>query len=220
MSDGRWPASQRLAHAALLAWLVCLAVSWALYPGGSWADGDSTGFAPLTNYWCDLMARQAWNGTDNTVGSLWGQAAFCALGLAGLGVFLGVAPLVGRRPARRIAAGGLLACLATLAVALVPYQEHRTAHAVFSLLAGLGMAAATVEAVLRSWSAPAVGGLARAAGATFLLAGLANIVVYLPLVWAGGGNSVSMPVIQKLATVAFVLWVPAILAAARRVGEG
>lgn len=212
----RWPASHWLAHVAGAGWLTCLGMAWWRYPGGSWAEADAAGFAPWRNYWCDLMRQLAWNGEANVVGARWGVAAFALLGLASLGLFLGAAALLAPGPARRVRVGGALAALAVLAVAFVPYETYRNAHAVSSLLAGLGVAVATIETVLRSWRLDVVGLVARLAGATFLVAALANLAVYLPLVVAGGGESDAMPVIQKLATLALVLWLPSILAAARR----
>ena len=101
-------------------------------------------------------------------------------------------------------------------MAFVPYEAHREAQAVSSLVAGLGVTVATVEAVVRSWRLAAVGFIARLSGAAFLVSALANLAAYVPLVVAGGGDSVALPVIQKIATLALVVWTPSILAAARR----
>jgi hypothetical protein len=57
-----WP---HLSNASILTFFVLYAVAASLYPGGSQADGHSTGFSWLNNYWCNLLNEKTMNGSYN-----------------------------------------------------------------------------------------------------------------------------------------------------------
>lgn len=187
------------------------------YPGGSWTEPRSTGFSLLRNFWCDLVRTQAINGADNSASRRLSCVAFAALALA-LWWFW---PIAGSllAPARgaRVSALGRLSTLALFSMALLPSDAHPLWHGVVALAGGgLGMVCAASCCV--RCDTEGRDGLRRlAAIATLLLAAL-NAALYVYVAYAGGPETLLQPSVQKLATLALLIWMSATLrcAAAER----
>ncbi len=179
----------------------------AAYPGGSWADAGAEGFTFWVNYWCDLLRSVGMDGRPNAAAAFLARLAFFALAASLVGFWVAVGPLfASTRSARVVLVVGSLASLTTVSMALAPYDSYRVLHSVLSLLAGgLGFAAAAPVIVTTARSFPRAWAC-RAAGVAFVLTGGANGVVYAMLVVQGGGDSVALPVIQKLATLGLLAW--------------
>jgi hypothetical protein len=218
--------SERLARAARAAQLCWAALSlfaltiagaaWS-YPGGSWTEPGSAGFSLLRNFWCDLVRTQAINGADNSASRRISCVAFVALALA-LWWFW---PIAGSllRPARgaRVSALGRLSTLGLIGMAVLPSDAHPLWHGVVALAGGgLGMACAAACSV-RCGTEARYGARRLAAVATLLLAAL-NAALYVYVAYAGGPETLLQPSVQKLATLALLIWMSATLrrAAAER----
>lgn len=198
--------ASRLVLAGLVLFVLLLALAVLSYPGGSWADARATGFAPLRNYWCDLFRGVAVNGLPSGRSQVLVRAAFLVLA-ATLPPFWWLASrrLAGPRARVMVIGCGLASALGVAVFALITDDDYGRLHAVVTCATGgLGLVAAAV--VLRA-DLPLFRPLTatRAWGLALVLTGAANIAVYVPLVLRGG-DSATMPVVQKLATLAVLGW--------------
>jgi hypothetical protein len=215
--------SRQLTRAARLSWaalsLFALAIAGAAesYPGGSWTEPSSIGFSPWRNFWCDLVRTQAINGADNAASRQLSCVAFAALALA-LWCFW---PIAGSllAPARGalVSALGRVSTLALFGMALLPSDAHPIWHGVVALAGGgLGMSCALACCVRLGNEARF--GLRRLAALATLLLSAGNAALYIYVAYAGGPETLLQPSVQKLATLALLLWMSATLrcAAAER----
>lgn len=208
--------SERRTRAARLCWgalgLFALAIACAawLYPGGSWTEPGSAGFSLLRNFWCDLVRSQAINGTDNGVSRRISSAAFAALALA-LWWFWPIAgSLLAPARAARVSALGRLSTLALFSMALLPSDAHPLWHGVVALAGGgLGMVCAA-SCCIRCGTEARYSARRLAVFATLLLAAV-NAALYIYVAYAGGPETLLQPAVQKLATLALLVWMAATL---------
>lgn len=203
-------------QALLAGFVVALALAARAYPGGNWVDLDAAGHDLWRNYWCDLMREQAVNGEENAASNLWAKAAFYLLGV-GLLLFW---PLAGRLvPAarvRRLVVGcGRAGALGTMLVPVFTYDDYRVWHAISASLAG-ALSLVAIVAMLLGSRGVAAGRARQVCGVVLALFVLANLWVYTPIMVAGGGHDVRLPVIQKLGTVAALAWLVVTSRAATR----
>lgn len=127
---------------ALLSFGLLLVASASRYPGGNYVERRAVGFSFWDNFWCDLLATRAIDGSANTAGSLLARAAFACFAYA-LHRFWPVAfALVGG--ASRGVRIGQLGAAALLAVALVPSSSSELVHGI----AVVGCAGASTWAVV------------------------------------------------------------------------
>jgi len=198
------------------AFVAGMALAVLAYPGGSWADARADGFAFWTNYWCDLMSPEAWNGELNGRSASLSKAAFLALAMS-MACFWPLASVLcpTDRIARCTRRFGLRSSLAVVVMVAAPYPAYRVLHAASTLIAGACALVATVLVVVAAFRTRTPALARRVFGCLFLAAALANVVVYSGLVIQGGGTSVSLPVIQKLGTLVLLPWVVASLWATR-----
>jgi hypothetical protein len=193
--------------AALAVFALGLAAAAAQYPGGSWSDRSLQGFSLWRNFWCDLLRSQAINGADNAASRRLSGLAFAALAAALWWYW---------RPASALAATGALrgwvlwlgraSTLALVGMALLPSDAHPVLHGAIALVgAGLGIGCAGLCIAPRlpeekSWS------LRRVSGAAALLFGAGNAGWYVYVAYLGGPETPTQPVLQKLATLALLVW--------------
>jgi hypothetical protein len=212
--------SEALARAIRHTWIALAVFVWAmalatwLYPGGSWTDRQSAGFSFWRNFWCDLVRSQAINGSDNGASRRVSSIAFAALALA-LWCFWPVASSL-VAPAHRAAVRrlGRISTLALLAMTLLPSDAHPLLHGVVALVGGgLGMLCAALASATRlnaevRWSTRRIAGVAALALAA------CNAALYVYVAYADGPETPAQPSVQKLATVALLLWMSSTLARA------
>lgn len=210
-AGGRWSA---FTLAALACFVVSMLAAAALYPGGSWTDREANGFSLLRNFWCDLLRAQAINGADNRWGKLCASIGFGALGI-GLWPYwwLAATPLGGRQ--RRVALCGIFSAACLAAMAYLPSDEHPVLHGAVALGGALTGSIAASICVATRLPGEARLSLRRASGAlTLALAGL-NAALYVHVAYAGGKETLTQPLVQKLATVALLVWMLSSLREAR-----
>jgi hypothetical protein len=178
---------------------------WA-YGGGSWRHPQAPSHSFLENYWCDLLREPAHNGRPNALSVQLATLGFAALALA-LGAFWwefsGVFPDF-RRALVRLA--GVLSAAGTAAVALVPSDRFPAVHAPAVLTAGgLGFVCGCVCAgwALRHFAEARAFALA---SLVLVSAAAVNIALYVHVAYLGGTDTVVLPAVQKLATLALVAW--------------
>jgi len=192
---------------ALALFALGLAAAAALYPGGSWSDRSLPGFSLWRNFWCDLLRSQAINGADNAASRRLSGLAFSALAAA-LWCFWRPASALAWRGAHP---AGLLwlgraSTLALVGMAVLPSDAYPVLHGAVALAgAGLGIVCAGLCIARRlpeekGWS------LRRVSGAAALLFGAGNAGWYIYVAYLGGPETPTQPVLQKLATLALLVW--------------
>lgn len=202
--------------AALGVFVVLLLAASASYPGGSWTAPGESGFSISRNFWCDLLRSQAINGVDNARAKQLASVAFTALGV-GLWPYWWVAAAVlpGVRRRRVLQLGtASAACLA--AMALLPSDRFPVAHGGVALIGGaLGMWATGVSVGTRLQAEPRIG-WRRTAGALLLVFAASNALLYIYVAYLRGPETVAQPIVQKLATLALLVWMLSTVRQARR----
>ena len=199
--------ASRCTLAALAVFTLGLAAAAALYPGGSWSDRGSQGFSLWRNFWCDLLRSQAINGADNAASRRLSALAFVALAVALWCYWRPASALASSAaPPGRVLWQGRASTLALLLTALLPSDAHPVLHGAIALAgAGLGIGCAWLCIAQRlpeesRWSAR------RASGTAALSFGAANAGWYIYVAYLGGPETPVQPVLQKLATLALLMW--------------
>ncbi|HEU4579298.1 MAG TPA: hypothetical protein VFS67_13630 [Polyangiaceae bacterium] len=195
----------RRCRAALSVFALAIAAAASLYPGGSWTEPGAAGFSPLRNFWCDLVRTQAINGADNSASRRLSCVAFAALACA-LWWFWPIAGALlppGRGALLQVL--GRISTLALFAMALLPSDAHPVWHGVVALAGGgLGMTCAAL-CCIRCPAEPRYSLRRASAYAALLLAAL-NAALYIYVAYVHGPETPLQPGVQKLATLALVLW--------------
>lgn len=213
----RW--TRVLVILGLAAFAVLLSLAAFCYPGGSWADPGAKRFDLLHNYWCDLFRVEAVNGRPNAVSTLLARLAFLAVA-AILPPFWWLASrrLAGPRARLVVIGSGLANAAGVAIVAMLSYRGYALVHVAITSAAGaFGLVAGAI--VLRA-DLPPVSPLnaTRAWGLALVVSVAANLAIYLPLA-VRGGNSATLPAVQKLATVSVLGWMLTITRARCRTGK-
>lgn len=182
------------------------------YAGGSWQHPRARSHLFFENYWCDLLREPAHNGLPNGPSVRLATLGFLTLA-AGLGLFwLELSALLPRLQARFMRVAGVVSSLAIALVAVTPSDRCPSLHAPAVLCAGgLGFACGCLGALqaLRDfrqapWFALSSLGLIALAAT--------NLVLYVWVAYCQGGDSLVLPAVQKLATLALLVWISAGLA--------
>jgi hypothetical protein len=211
----RW---SRYSWAALTLFVVALALAAWRYPGGSWTELEQAGFVPWRNFWCDLVRSQAINGADNGPSRRAASLGFAALWFA-LWCFWPVASSLlaaSRRVPVRVL--GRISAFGLLGMALLPSDAHPVVHGFVALSGGgLGLWCTAVCCAERR-AGEARSSLRRLFGAAAVVFGASNAVLYVYVAYGAGPETVAQPSVQKLATLAVLLWMASTLgrAAAER----
>jgi len=207
--------------AGTTAFVACFGVAIALYPGGTWFDRRAQGHSFMQNFLCDLMQTHALNGQAAPVGSLFARIGTLAM-LVALAAFLTQIARFETHMSRsgRIARGaGLLACVLGCAVPLVPSDLFRDAHVIVVICAFVPSLVATIAAAIVCLRASDVSIWVRALAVATLGTGGLDGVLYaiayaqvyglFPMVQQRLINE-SLPVLQRVATLALLAWVLAV----------
>lgn len=186
-----------------------------VYPGGSWTAADASGFSLLRNFWCDLLRSQAINGQDNTLGKWLASGAFAALGLGLWPYWVVAASLLPQARGRAVVALGWISAASLGAMVALPSDRFPVLHGVVALLGGgLGIVCVGVCLAVRLPGEPSLGARRWAAASTLGLA-IANAALYVHVAFAGGTETFWQPLVQKLATIALLVWMATTVRAAR-----
>ena len=208
MTASAWSPRARLSIAALLGFVGILWLATLVYPGGSWLrPHGGSGFSWLENYWCDLLRRPAHNGEVNDRAVTFATLSFVMIGLSLAPFWLEVSRLLSAGQARFVRVAGLISSVATACVALVPSDRFPLLHAPVVLSAGgLGFACGclvSLQALKQSRRMPKFAGFS----VLLVTAAAANLVQYVWVAYFDGPNTVVLPTVQKLATLALVGWI-------------
>jgi len=183
--------------ALLSAFLGCIWLATRLYPGGTWFDPGSPGFAFWGNFWCDLLHPVSFNGGDNATGMACANLSFWLFAAALMRFWPLAARLAERTSVQRSTrvlgvAGAVLLVLVTL----FSSRDQPLWHGVFvvlSLVAGMLAASVLSLGMYRSSDL-----FTRVLSLTMMASGLVNLVQYVSqglgaaaALWLAGAQKIS-----------------------------
>jgi len=165
-----------------------------------------------SDYWCQLLNEQ--NQKSATL-MKWG---FVLLAGCLLGFWPAAARLTPARMRLWIVTLGWASALSIPWLAFHSYESKHWTHSLILFAAGgFGLIAALL-AIIGGWRNRCVGKIHRTACVALLLAGFANMALYVDLVQRGHPESQALPIVQKVATLAFVVWIVTTLHTDRKRG--
>ena len=187
----------------------------ASYAGGSWLHPEAPAHLFWENFWCDLLREPAHNGLPNSRAVTLATLGFVAIALALAAFWLEVSRLLLPGRARFVRVAGVISAAATVVVALVPSDRFPAIHPPAVLTAGgLGFACG---AVCSAW---AIAHFRRApvfalSSLVLVTAAALNLALYIHVAYFKATDTIVLPISQKMASLALVLWLVSGLAAAR-----
>lgn len=208
-----------MAFAVLVLFAFAIGSAIGAYPGGSFFDRDHVGYDFWSNFWCDALRNPALNGAPNGRGARMATIAMWVLG-CGLLPFWGVLAKLAVPPERERRSGmrfaiealGIVAMVGLLAVTLLPSNRYPFVHGLLVTSAGpLGLLA-TALAIVKGWSSPTLPRVVSVIGAVAFALVLVNLVEYAREFWLHAPLAPELPVLQKVASLAFLVWVVAVSA--------
>ena len=200
---------------------LCMAVSIALYPGGTWFNRRAEGHSFWQNFLCDLMQTRALNGEEAAAGSVFARVGTVVILIALAAFFAQIARF--EEPVSRwgrLARGaGVMACVLGFAVPLVPSDLFRDAHVVAVVCAFIPSLVALIAASVVCFRAPGVPRWLVALAWLTLGAGSLDGILYC-LAYAQSYDLIppfqrwllnrSLPVFQRVATLGLLGWLAAV----------
>lgn len=204
---------QRIVGLCVTIFVLAIAVAMWAYPGGTWWDRARVGHSFWQNFLCDLLHDPSLNHHPNKFGSrlttagmlvfvfglsvFWsmtGQLLCCCQRLSGLVILLGVAgmPLIA-------------------AVPLLPSNRFPKWHTAAVTLGGLPALLALVLLTVGFFYEPHLPRVMRSFTACFALLVLICLGLYVGEAVFGGPSLRILPILERIASIAAVLWVFALL---------
>lgn len=186
------------------------------YPGGSWTELDGRGFSLLRNFWCDLLRSRAINGADNSWSKALSSVGFAALAVALWPFWLVAAAPFAPRLRRTVVVLGWTSAALLIASSVLPSDRHPILHGAVALTGGLLGAVAGASCSYARLPDEPRHSARRVLGACAVVLALANAALYAHVAYGGGAETVAQPLVQKLATLALLAWMAAVLASGAR----
>lgn len=203
---------------ALGVFCVAMVGAMATYAGGSWLHPQAPAHLFWENFWCDLLREPAHNGLPNRRSVALASVGFVAIAAALAGFWLEVSRLLPARRARFVRVAGVISAAATVVVALVPSDRFPAIHPPAVLTAGiLGFTCGCLCSAYALTHARRMPVFAVSSLVLIAAAGT-NLAVYVQVAYFTATDTIVLPVAQKVATLALLVWLIAGLAAARQRG--
>jgi len=132
-----------LAMAGCVQFLLLSTVAMFFYPGGTYSDESTSGYAFTQNFFSDLGRTAAHNGDSNTISMVLFIIALSLAGLSLITFFLAVPPhFAENRSAKRLSiigsAVGVISGIGFIGIAAVPADVDQTLHTNFVYVAFTG----------------------------------------------------------------------------------
>ncbi|HVR64032.1 MAG TPA: hypothetical protein VMU50_19160 [Polyangia bacterium] len=202
------PIARLVIAAGLAAFLGLHVTAAVLYRGGTFCDAAAPRYQIWGNYVCDLTQPRTPAGADNRPAAELATWAFAAIAFAFLPFWWRVGAWLPAGARRLVRIAGPVSAVGTFVVARLPSARWPWFHvsAVFAAtIPGLVAAGISVVGLLRArrWSLGVP-------GAATLIFAAADAVGYARAVTAGSRCNPALPVLQKLAALALVIWMMAI----------
>lgn len=182
--------------ASVITFVLLYVLAALLYPGGTRSDPARNGFSIVDNYWCDLLDATTYGGRANPARPM--AIVATAILCAGLGTLWWAAPVLfapGSRRAYVVRAAGIGSAL------LVPWIGSAFHDLAINVAGLLGVIAFLATMTARRVPRTASSLLAATGWCALALAAVTYVV------WQTGFGLRFLPLVQKVAFVAFLAWV-------------
>ena len=176
------------------------------YPGGSQTDHTSVGFSWANNYWCNLLDKNAINGSENVSRPI-ALAGMIVL-LTSLSIFFFIVPYhseINDRIKRMIAVSGIASTVTVLFLEIGSHDLILNIAGVFGFIAFGGIVSILLK---MKWY-----GLALTGFINLFLVAINNLLYY------NSGWIHFLPVVQKITFLSFLVWISFICLKVYRLGK-
>ena len=204
---------QALVNICMVAFLVAVIVSMWLYPGGTWWNRRQAGHSFWQNFLCDLLHDPSLNEQPNALGSSLAKVGML-LFVLGLSVFWSLSDRLLcclPRLAKVVRPLGVLGSPLVAAVPLFPSNRFPKMHTAAVTLGGLPVLLALVLLTGGILIEPHRPRVSRALTAFLLLLVSVCLGLYVREAVFGGPSLRVLPVLERIASIAAVIWVLALL---------
>ena len=208
-----YPTRQLLVRVCLLAFVLTIAGAMATYPGGTWWDTARVGHSFWQNFLCDLLHDPSLNHGSNKLGARLATAGMLLFVVA-LSIFwfmTGEFLCCNRRLSNWVTWLGVAGTPLIAAVPLLPSNRFPRLHTSAVLLGGLPALLALAMLALGLLREPHGRRYIRSTTAALVLLVFTCLGLYLKEAVFGGPSLRSVPVLERLASIAIVLWMAALL---------
>lgn len=189
----------------LLGFAACMGTAITLYPGGTFRDPQSPGYAFWDNYWCDLLDPVALSGEDNLWGSRFARAAFAVFALVLLRFWpLAAAWAQGGTKSRLAVSLGRAGAISLLLVSATSSVSEPEAHAV-AVTASAGAGVVSALLLLPALHAR-TDRLTASLGIALALTTTVTLLQYVRQGITRANYAAWLPASQKLATLLLLAW--------------
>lgn len=201
----------------LLFFLVCIGISIALYPGGTWFDRNAEGHSFSKNFLCDLMQTRALNGMQAPVGSMLARVGTFVMFVALSSFYFQIANL--ESPISRAGGvarnAGVITCVLGCSVPFATSDQFRHAHVIAVVATFVPCLIAAIAALVVCLRAPKISPWLRVAAIVTLSFGAINgfgyIYNYLPAIGVDVPHArtvgLALPALQRVATLGLIVWI-------------
>jgi hypothetical protein len=190
---------------ANVAFVGCVALAMARYPGGTWFDPHAPGHDFWRNFLCDLLHHEGLDGRPNAGATLALIGMVC--GISALGIALWLVPALSSRPGARSARWlGTPAAVGMLLVPLLPSDRFPFLHGVAVVGTGVPAFAAAFVALVALRGQPR----SFTIGAALVLLAGVDFGLYVWDQFLGGVLLPATPALQRVATLLLVAFTTAI----------
>ena len=198
-----------LVRVCMLIFVLAIVLAMGAYPGGTWWDRARIGHSFWQNFVCDLLHHPALNHSPNRFGSQMAAAGMLVF-VVGLCVFWSMA---GRmfcclhRLSKLITTIGVVGTPLVAAVPLLPSNRFPRLHTAAVTLGGLPAILALISICLGFYFEPHISRMVRAATSGFAVLVLTCLGLYAREAVFGGVSLRVLPVLERIASIATILWV-------------
>jgi hypothetical protein len=202
-------ARQFLVRLCMLLFVLAIALSVWAYPGGTWWDRARIGHSFWENFLCDLLHHPALNHSPNLFGARTAAAGMLVFVL-GLSIFWSTTDRLLcclPRLSKLVATLGVVGTPLVAAVPLLPSNRFPSLHTAAVTLGGLPAMLALLLISLGFCLEPHISRSIRAATLGFASLVIVCLGLYAREAVFGGASLRIVPVLERLASIATILWV-------------
>ncbi len=200
-------------RACLTTFVLAIAVAMWAYPGGTWWDSARVGHSFWQNFLCDLLHDPSLNHRPNELGSRFARAGMLVFVL-GLSVFwslTGELLCCCRRLSKLITLLGVTGTPLMAAVPLLPSNRFPKLHTTAVTLGGLPALLALMLLAVGFFLEPHSRRFMRLFTAGLVLLVVICLGLYVKEAIFGGPSLRIVPILERIASIAVVLWMAAVL---------
>ena len=189
--------------------LAILVIAAIRYPGGTWTDPSTQGYAFWGNFLCDLSRPVALNGQPNPVGQVLGPVSHVVLAI-GLAVLWRSLPRLLPKPSSLgawISGAGTLSAVALVMVPFTPGSRITWLHPIAAYASAVPGIFAALASIRGLWSSGPTERLLSMLGVAMVIVALANGALYTIQITTDVPPILWIPVLERIVAMMFFVWI-------------